>query len=164
MSMLTTIARSAARAARVPAASFSLAARSVHTLPPLDYPYDVGTLPSSSSQKNTLTDHFVRWQALEPHISGQIMELHHLKHHQAYVNGLNAAEDAYAKAVSPRDRIRLQPALKFNGGGHINHTLFWKNLAPSGKGGGELPAGPLKQKIEADFGSVEGTLSSFGWF
>ncbi|KAI1791444.1 manganese and iron superoxide dismutase [Ganoderma leucocontextum] len=133
MSMLTTLARSAARAARVPTASLSLAARSVHTVPPLDYPYD----------------------ALEPYISGQIMELHHSKHHQAYVNGLNAAEDAYAKAVSPKDRIRLQPALKFNGGGHINHTLFWKNLAPHGKGGGELPAGPLKQKIEADFGSVE---------
>ncbi|TBU26582.1 superoxide dismutase mitochondrial [Dichomitus squalens] len=137
MSILTTIARSAVRAprpvARVPAASLSLAARGVHTLPQLDYPYN----------------------ALEPHISGQIMELHHKKHHQTYVNGLNAAEEAYAKTDSPKERIKLQSALKFNGGGHINHSLFWKNLAPAGQGGGELSAGPLKEKIEADFGSVD---------
>ena len=84
------------------------------------------------------------------------MELHHKKHHQTYVNGLNAAEEAYAKTDSPKDRIKLQSALKFNGGGHINHSLFWKNLAPQSQGGGELPAGALKEKIEADFGSVDG--------
>ena len=95
-------------------------------------------------------------QALEPHISGQIMELHHAKHHQAYVNGLNAAEEAYAKAPSPKDQIKLQSALKFNGGGHINHSLFWKNLAPQSQGGGELSAGPLKDALVADFGSVDG--------
>ena len=95
-------------------------------------------------------------QALEPHISGQIMELHHKKHHQAYVNGLNAAEESYAKAPSPKDQIKLQPALKFNGGGHINHTLFWKNLAPESQGGGQLAQGPLKDALVADFGSVDG--------
>ena len=84
------------------------------------------------------------------------MELHHKKHHQTYVNGLNAAEEAYAKTDSPKDRIKLHSALKFNGGGHINHSLFWKNLAPQSQGGGELPAGALKEKIEADFGSVDG--------
>ena len=84
------------------------------------------------------------------------MELHHSKHHQAYVNGLNAAEESYAKAPSPKDQIRLQAALKFNGGGHINHSLFWNNLAPQGQGGGELATGPLKDAIEADFGSVDG--------
>ncbi len=46
------------------------------------------------------------------------------KHHQAYVNGLNAAEEAYAKAAAPKEQIKLQSALKFNGGGHINHSLF----------------------------------------
>ncbi|KAI0363540.1 superoxide dismutase mitochondrial [Pilatotrama ljubarskyi] len=139
MSVLTALARSVARHARpasraLPAASLSLAAsRGLHTLPQLDYPYN----------------------ALEPHISGQIMELHHKKHHQAYVNGLNAAEESYAKAPSPKDQIKLQPALKFNGGGHINHSLFWKNLAPESQGGGQLAAGPLKDAIVADFGSVD---------
>ena len=66
-----------------------------HVLPDLPYPYD----------------------ALEPFISRQIMELHHKKHHQTYVNSLNAAEQAYAKASTPKERIALQAALKFNGGG-----------------------------------------------
>lgn len=56
-------------------------------------------------------------KALEPYISEEIMTLHHTKHHQAYVNGLNAAEEAYAKADTTVKRIALQPALKFNGGG-----------------------------------------------
>jgi len=66
-----------------------------YTLPPLPYGYD----------------------ALEPYISKQIMELHHMKHHQTYVNSLNSAEAAYAKASSPKERIALQAVLKFNGGG-----------------------------------------------
>jgi Fe-Mn family superoxide dismutase len=56
-------------------------------------------------------------KALEPYISTEIMELHHTKHHQGYVSGLNAAEEAYVKAPSTRERIALQAALKFNGGG-----------------------------------------------
>jgi Fe-Mn family superoxide dismutase len=96
------------------------------------------------------------YDALEPHISAEIMELHYSKHHQAYVTGLNAAEEAYLKAPSTRDRIALQAALKFNGGGHINHSLFWKNLAPVKEGGGTLKdGGKLKNAIERDFGSVE---------
>jgi len=106
-------------------------------LPDLPYPYD----------------------ALEPFISRQIMELHHKKHHQTYVNALNAAEEKYALSTTPKERIALQAALKFNGGGHINHSLFWKNLAPAqseGKGpGGSLKDGPLKQVIDKDFGSFE---------
>lgn len=69
-----------------------------HVLPDLPYPYD----------------------ALEPFISRQIMELHHKKHHQTYVNALNAAEAAYAKAGTPKERIALQAALKFNGGGKLD--------------------------------------------
>ena len=57
------------------------------------------------------------YNALEPYISEQIMRLHHTKHHQTYVNALNAAEAAYAKSSSPKERIALQAALKFNGGG-----------------------------------------------
>ena len=83
------------------------------------------------------------------------MTLHHSKHHQTYVNGLNAAEEAYAKSSSTEEKIALQSALKFNGGGHINHSLFWKNLAPTSSGGGVLSDGPLKQAIERDFGSFD---------
>ncbi|KAG6853047.1 hypothetical protein C0991_007270 [Blastosporella zonata] len=114
-----------------------------HVLPDLPYGYD----------------------ALEPYISRQIMELHHKKHHQTYVNALNAAEAAYANASTPKERIALQAALKFNGGGHINHSLFWKNLAPSaieGKGpGGVLKDGRLKNAIEASFGSLDNLKKEF---
>ncbi|PBK64829.1 manganese and iron superoxide dismutase [Armillaria solidipes] len=114
---------------------------------------------------NTLPDLPYSYDALEPFISRQIMELHHKKHHQTYVNALNAAEAAYAKASSAKERIALQAALKFNGGGHINHSLFWKNLAPAhseGKGnGGVLPAGSLKDAIEKTFGSLDALKKEF---
>lgn len=89
------------------------------------------------------------------------MTLHHTKHHQTYVNGLNAAEESYAKSDSIKQQIALQPALKFNGGGHINHSLFWKNLAPSNAQGGKLKDGKLKSALERDFGSVEGFKTKF---
>ena len=57
------------------------------------------------------------YDALEPYISAEIMTLHHTKHHQTYVNALNSATDAYGKAPSAKERIALQAALKFNGGG-----------------------------------------------
>jgi Fe-Mn family superoxide dismutase len=104
-----------------------------HTLPPLPYAYD----------------------ALEPYISEEIMRLHHTKHHQAYVGGLNAAEEAYANADSTAKKIALQPALRFNGGGHINHSLFWTNLAPVSSGGGQLTSGPLEKAFVRDFGSFD---------
>jgi Fe-Mn family superoxide dismutase len=68
---------------------------------------------------NHSTDETPIIKALEPHISAEIMELHHTKHHQAYVNGLNTAEEAYIKAPSTREKIALQAALKFNGGGNV---------------------------------------------
>ncbi|KAF7307731.1 Superoxide dismutase [Mycena kentingensis (nom. inval.)] len=113
-----------------------------HTLPELPYPYD----------------------ALTPYISEQIMVLHHTKHHQTYVNALNAAEASYAKASTPKERIALQAALKFNGGGHINHSLFWKNLAPAaakGGCGGVLKDGPLKQLIDEQFGGLDNLKKEF---
>ncbi|KAK0548826.1 hypothetical protein OC846_004338 [Tilletia horrida] len=125
-----------------------------HSLPKLDYPYN----------------------GLEPAISEEIMTLHHTKHHQTYINNLNAAEKAYAQAVSSTDvkkQIELQSAIKFNGGGHINHSLFWKNLAPASSGGGSLEDGPLKQAIDRDFGSLDklktyfngqaATIQGSGW-
>ncbi|KAF9269466.1 manganese and iron superoxide dismutase [Marasmius fiardii PR-910] len=119
------------------------------------------TAPSASAFLHTLPDLPYPYNALEPHISEEIMKLHHQKHHQTYVNGLNAAEEAYTKSASSKERIALQPALKFNGGGHINHTLFWNNLAPANGDGGKLSDGPLKQAIERDFGSVENFKKSF---
>jgi len=117
--------------------------------------------PASAASLHTLPDLPYAYDALEPAISKEIMELHHKKHHQTYVNGLNAAEESFAKTPSVKERISLQSALKFNGGGHINHSLFWKNLAPSSEGGGQLSEGPLKTAIVRDFGSVEDFKKAF---
>lgn len=86
------------------------------------------------------------------------MELHHSKHHNTYVTNLNAAEEALSKALSANDvhgTVASQAAIKFNGGGHINHSFFWKALAPTSQGGGQLPDGQLKAAIEKQFGSVD---------
>ena len=99
--------------------------------------------------------------ALEPVISGQIMELHYTKHHNGYVTNLNAALEKYKDAESKNDiaaMIALQQAVKFNGGGHVNHSIFWTNLAPIGKGGGEPPAGNLLKAIQAEFGTIENLI------
>jgi Fe-Mn family superoxide dismutase len=98
------------------------------------------------------------FSALEPVISGQIMELHYTKHHQAYVNNLNAALEKYQEAEKKEqlaEMIALESAIRFNGGGHINHSIFWTNLAPPSKGGGELPKGELAAAINKNFGSIE---------
>ncbi|POS72581.1 superoxide dismutase [Diaporthe helianthi] len=106
--------------------------------------------------KATLPDLSYDYGALEPHISGQIMELHHSKHHQTYVNGLNSALETLGEAEAKGDSAKaatLAPLLNFHGGGHINHTLFWENLAPANKDGGGEPEGDLKKAIDRDFGS-----------
>ena len=95
------------------------------------------------------------YAALEPHISGKIMELHHDKHHAAYVAGANAALEALTAARDAGDlgAINLwEKNLAFNLGGHTNHSIFWKNLSPNG--GGE-PTGELAEAINRDFGSFE---------
>lgn len=118
------------------------AVRTKHTLP--DLPYDYG--------------------ALEPAISSKIMEIHHTKHHQTYVNGLNQAEEQLGEAIHKNDvksAIALQKAVNFNGGGHINHTLFWENLAPQKNGGGELTNGALKDAIDRDFGGLDQLKQKF---
>jgi superoxide dismutase, Fe-Mn family len=96
--------------------------------------------------------------ALEPVISGKIMEIHYTKHHAAYVNNLNAALEKYHEAEKKNDiagMIALQQAIKFNGGGHVNHSIFWTNLAPVSKGGGGAPKGELMKALEAQFGSFD---------
>ncbi|OKL45969.1 superoxide dismutase [Boudabousia liubingyangii] len=106
---------------------------SVYTLP--DLPYD--------------------YAALEPHISAKIMELHHDKHHAAYVSGANAALEALAAAREAGDLAAVnlhEKNLAFNLGGHTNHSVFWTNLTPEGEG---RPEGELAAAIDEYFGSFE---------
>ncbi|TYZ68350.1 hypothetical protein PybrP1_012568 [[Pythium] brassicae (nom. inval.)] len=126
------------------ASSSSTARRGIATVKLPDLPYDFG--------------------ALEPVISGEIMQLHHQKHHQAYVTNYNAAREQFAEAEHKQDHaklIALQPALRFNGGGHINHSIFWTNLAPTSAGGGGEPEGVLRAAIEAEFGDFEAFKKTF---
>ncbi|SPO05351.1 probable superoxide dismutase (Mn) precursor [Cephalotrichum gorgonifer] len=108
--------------------------------------------------KATLPDLSYDFGALEPYISAEIMELHYSKHHQTYVNGLNSALATIAEAESKGDFTKAAsqaPLINFHGGGHLNHTLFWENLAPASREGGGEPAGGLKSAINEDFGSVD---------
>lgn len=102
--------------------------------------------------------------ALEPVISGEIMELHHSKHHQAYVTNFNKAVEALDDAKAKSDSaaiVNLTKALKFNGGGHVNHSIFWKNLAPVKEGGGAPPTGPLAEAINDGWGSLDNFITKF---
>ncbi|XP_013179895.1 PREDICTED: superoxide dismutase [Mn], mitochondrial isoform X2 [Papilio xuthus] len=104
--------------------------------------------------KHTLPELPYEYSALEPVISREIMSLHHSKHHATYINNLNAAEEKLVQAQTKGDIdtvISLAPALKFNGGGHINHTIFWQNLSPKSS----KPSDVLIKAIEKDFGSLE---------
>ncbi len=96
------------------------------------------------------------FDALEPVISAEIMQVHYEKHHKTYVANLNAALEKYHEAESKNDvaaMIALQQVIKFNGGGHINHSIFWTILAPVGHGGG--PSGELMEMLERDFSSFD---------
>lgn len=102
--------------------------------------------------------------ALEPVISAEIMNLHYNKHHNAYVTNLNAALEKYENAENSSDlqtMIALQSAINFNGGGHINHSIFWTNLAPQSEGGGEAPTGELADAINKQWGSLENFIGAF---
>src|SRR5690242_20299431 len=111
-----------------------------HSLPPLPYPSD----------------------ALEPHIDAQTMQIHHGKHHAAYVNNLNAALEKHAdlQGRSAEDLIKhlsgvpddIRTAVSNNAGGHVNHTMFWQIMGP-GKGG--APTGAIAAAIQGAFGSFD---------
>ena len=95
------------------------------------------------------------YSALEPSISGAIMELHHSKHHQAYVTGANTALAQLAEARDNGNLAnvnKLQKDLAFNLGGHVNHSIFWTNMSPNG---GDKPVGELAAAIDDFFGSFE---------
>ena len=92
------------------------------------------------------------------------MELHHNKHHQTYVNSYNSASQQMEEAKQKDDiqaQIALQPLINFHGGGHINHTLFWENLAPKNQGGGEPPSGALSKAIDESYGSLDALKEKF---
>ncbi len=116
-----------------------------YTLPALGYAYD----------------------ALEPHIDAQTMEIHHTKHHQTYVNNLNAALDGTEFAEKPIEALiadlaslpeKLRAPVRNNGGGHANHSLFWAVMSP--QGGGQ-PAGDLARAIDAELGGFDAFKQAF---
>jgi Fe-Mn family superoxide dismutase len=106
--------------------------------------------------------------ALEPHIDATTMQIHHGKHHAAYVNNLNAALEKHGDlaAKSAEDLIRnlaavpdaIRTAVRNNGGGHVNHTMFWQIMGP-GKGG--VPSGALGDAITGAFGSFDAFKEQF---
>jgi Fe-Mn family superoxide dismutase len=109
----------------------------------------------------TLPDLPYDFAALEPHISARIMELHHDKHHAAYVAGANTALEKLAEARDSGDYgnvPKLEKDLAFHLGGHINHSIFWKNLTPDGAG---KPDGELAAAIDEFFGSFDKFVGHF---
>jgi Fe-Mn family superoxide dismutase len=111
--------------------------------------------------KYVLPDLSYDYGALEPNISGKIMELHHDKHHLAYVNGANSALNALAEARDKNDLTmvnKFQKDLAFNLAGHVNHTVFWKNMSPDG---GDKPTGELAAAIDEYFGSFDAFRAHF---
>ncbi|MDK7227942.1 superoxide dismutase [Winkia sp. UMB1185] len=109
----------------------------------------------------TLPDLPYDYAALEPHISGKIMELHHHKHHATYVKGANTALEKLADARDKEDLAAInqfEKDLAFNLGGHTNHSIFWTNLSPDG---GDKPEGELAAAIDEFFGSFEKFKAQF---
>jgi len=120
------------------------------------------TAPAEKANKHILPPLPYDYAALEPYIDAQTMQIHHGKHHQAYVNNLNAALDkhpalyeqsleALLRGVTsvPED---IRTAVRNNGGGHHNHSLFWTIMASASKGGGGEPSGALADAIKKTFG------------
>ena len=98
------------------------------------------------------------YKDLEPHISEQQLTIHHQKHHNAYVTGANNILQKLDKARKENTDFDVKSTLKelsFNIGGHLLHSLFWGNLAPSVKGGGGKPSGVLAEWVDKEFGSLE---------
>jgi Fe-Mn family superoxide dismutase len=103
----------------------------------------------------TLPDLPYDYSALEPHYSAKVLELHHDKHHKAYVDGLNTTMDKLADVRASGDYstiVGLQKTLAFNLSGHVLHSIFWRNLSPEG---GEKPTGELAAAIDESFGSFD---------
>src|SRR5688572_9958441 len=106
--------------------------------------------------------------ALEPHIDARTMVLHHERHHASYVAGLNSALEPFPE-LHERSALwlllnlgivpqKIRDAVRNNAGGHVNHSLFWRNLSPTARDG---PAGPLAEAIDRDFGGLDGFKARF---
>jgi Fe-Mn family superoxide dismutase len=118
---------------------------------------------------HTLPDLGYAYNALEPHIDARTMEIHHGKHHNAYVTNLNAALEGKAELAAKSIEALLgdlaavpeeiRATVRNNGGGHLNHSMFWKMIAP---GGATAPSGELAAKIDAAFGSFDKFKEAFG--
>ncbi|MEU4339696.1 superoxide dismutase [Nocardia sp. NPDC023852] len=109
----------------------------------------------------TLPDLDYDYSALEPHISGQINEIHHSKHHAAYVAGVNTALEKLEAAREAGDHGAIflhEKNLAFHLGGHVNHSIWWKNLSPNG---GDKPVGELAAAIDDQFGSFDKFRAQF---
>ena len=101
------------------------------------------------------------YDALAPHVGKATLELHHGKHHKAYVDNANKALEGTKWADMPVEQVvkqlaeipeNIRTAVRNNAGGHANHSMFWKIMAPAGKGGGGEPKGPLMEAIKAAYG------------
>jgi len=104
------------------------------------------------------------FNALEPVIDTEIMMLHYTKHHRGYVTNLNVALEKFFEAQQREELDKLTTllsAINFNGGGHLNHSIFWTKLAPEGKGGGGKPNGELAKAIDNKFESFEKFVEYF---
>jgi len=109
----------------------------------------------------TLPDLPYDYSALEPHISAEIMQLHHDKHHATYVKGANTALDQMASMRESGDLAninKVQQDLAFHYSGHVNHSVFWPNMSPDGD---DKPDGELSSAIDRDFGSFDGFRAHF---
>ncbi|CAG8876252.1 unnamed protein product [Penicillium nalgiovense] len=112
--------------------------------------------------KATLPDLSYDYGALEPSISGKIMEIHHKNHHNTYVTSYNNTLEQLQEAQAKGDiatQIALKPAVNFHGGGHLNHTLFWENLAPRAIDSTYGSLGEFQSKMNAALAGVQGS----GW-
>ena len=107
------------------------------------------------------------YNALEPYIDEETMRIHHTKHHQAYIDNVNKALEGTEFAGKPIEEIikgldklpeKIRTAVRNNGGGHYNHSIFWEIMGPNGKG---KPEGALLNQIEKDFGSFEAFQEAF---
>ena len=107
------------------------------------------------------------YEALEPHIDAETMRIHHTKHHQAYIDNLTKAVEGTQYADKPIEELirkldslpeKIRTAVRNNGGGHYNHSIFWEIMGPNGKG---KPEGRLAEQIARDFGSFEAFQEAF---
>lgn len=119
----------------------------------------IDTLAGADSVKHTLPALPYAYNALEPFIDAQTMEIHHSKHHQAYVDKLNKALESY-KGDSSLESLfaqisKLDTAIRNNGGGHYNHSLFWQLMKPNTEGKKPLPEGKIAEAITANFKSFD---------